>query len=42
MKEAEGEPLTQYVLLPENNYNTSIYRQGSIYNFLRYNMSQAN
>jgi len=32
-EEAEGESFMQYVLLPKNNYNTSIYRQGLIYNF---------
>ena len=38
MEATEGESFMQYMLLPENNYNNSIYRQDSIYNFLGYDV----
>ena len=40
MEETEGESFMQYMLLPENNYGNSIYRQGSIYNFGGYDISK--
>ncbi len=39
MEETEGESFMQYMLLTENNYDNSIHRQGSIYNYLGYDMS---
>lgn len=39
MGETEGESVMQYMLLPEDNYNNSIYRQGSICNIGGYDMS---
>ena len=39
VEETEGESFMQYMLLPENNYDNSIYRQGFIYNFGGYDMS---
>jgi len=39
VEETEGESFIQHMLLPENNYDNSIYRQGFIYNFGGYDMS---
>ena len=39
VEETEGESFMQCMLLPENNYNNSIYRQGPIYNIWGDDMS---
>ncbi len=39
MEKTEGESFMRYMLVPENNYDNSIYRQDSIYNFWGYDMS---
>lgn len=36
MEETEGESFMQYILLSENIYYNSIYRQGYIYKYLGY------